>query len=139
MLSFTRKSLGIFFPPALLALILSALTPQGFMPSQTANGFSITLCSGHEDSKLAVTPDHPDYALLELVYGNQQPDSEPEPESETAACAFASGSSLGLASHSPTIANNAMAPISHEPDSERRFALRNRINIPPATGPPVIV
>ncbi|WP_417590902.1 hypothetical protein [Parasphingorhabdus sp.] len=122
---------------ALLAILVSALSPQGFMPTHSASGFAIKLCSGHADSKLAITPDNPDFALLTLVYG--QPDkSAPEPDQEpsTPACAFAGGTSFGLASSPPELAMSTLPPAVHEPSEPRRFALRNRINIPPATGPP---
>ena len=124
---------------ALFALIISTLAPQGFMPTQTADGFAIKLCSGHADSKLVVTPDNPDFGLLSLVYG-QQDESAPEPEQEQSppACAFAGGTGVGLASSAPEIAISPLAPATHEPSEPRRFALRNRINVPPATGPPVI-
>lgn len=123
---------------ALLAMLLGALAPQGFMPTQTAGGFAIKLCSGHADSKLVITPDNPDYELLALVYG-QQDETAPEPEQEqsTPACAFAGGTSLGLASSAPELAISTLTPTAHEPSEPRRFTLRNRINIPPATGPPV--
>ena len=125
---------------ALLAILLSALAPQGFMPTQTASGFAIKLCSGHADSKLSITPDNPDFALLSLVYG-QQDESVPEPDQEPSApaCAFAGGTSFGLASSAPEFATSTLAPATHEPSEPRRFALRNRINVPPATGPPVTV
>lgn len=125
---------------ALFALIISALAPQGFMPTHTASGFAIKLCSGHPDSKLLIRPDNPDFALLTLVYG-QQDDSapEPEPEQSSPACAFAGGTSLGLMSSAPQFEISALAPASHEPSEPRRFALRNRINVPPATGPPVTI
>tara|TARA_R110001606_G_scaffold58887_1_gene140416 strand:+ start:2197 stop:2601 length:405 start_codon:yes stop_codon:yes gene_type:complete len=122
---------------ALFALIISTLAPQGFMPTQTADGFAIKLCSGHADSKLVVTPDNPDFDLLSLVYGQQDESApEPEPEQSTPACAFAGGAGVGLASSAPEIAISTLAPATHEPSEPRRFALRNRINIPPATGPP---
>lgn len=125
---------------ALLAMLVSALAPQGFMPTHTASGFAIKLCSGHADSKLVITPDNPDFDLLSLVYG-QQDESAPEPEQEqsTLACAFAGGTSFGLASSTPALAISTLAPATHEPSEPRRFALRNRINVPPATGPPVTV
>ncbi|MEH6663118.1 MAG: hypothetical protein V7679_15840 [Parasphingorhabdus sp.] len=124
---------------ALLAILLSALAPQGFMPTHSASGFAIKLCSGHADSKLVITPDNPDYDLLTLIYG-QQEETAPDPEQEpsTPACAFAGGTSFGLASSAPEIAIYILAPATHEPSEPRRFALRNRINIPPATGPPAI-
>ncbi len=122
---------------ALLAILLSALAPQGFMPTQTASGFAIKLCSGHADSKLVITPDNPDFDLLTLVYG-QQDESAPEPEQEQSspACAFAGGAGFGLTSSAPEFEISVLAPAIHEPSEPRRFALRNRINIPPATGPP---
>ncbi|AMO71990.1 hypothetical protein AZE99_09125 [Sphingorhabdus sp. M41] len=123
----------------MLAILVSALTPQGFMPTHTASGFAIKLCSGHADSKLVITPDNPDFDLLTLVYG-QQNESAPEPEQEpsTPACAFAGGTSFGLVASAPELAMSTLPPAMHEPSEPRRFALRNRINIPPATGPPVI-
>lgn len=124
---------------AVLALIISALAPSGFMPTQTELGFAIKLCSGHADSKLAITPDHPDYATLALVYGQQdEPVPESEPEASKQACAFSGGASIGLASSAPEFNSNIIAPVTHEPSEPRRFALRNRINIPPATGPPEV-
>ena len=124
---------------ALFALIISALAPQGFMPTHTESGFAIKLCSGHADSKLVITPDNPDFALLTLVYGQQDESApEPEPEQSSPACAFAGGAGVGLASSAPEIAISTLAPATHEPSEPRRFALRNRINVPPATGPPVI-
>jgi len=123
---------------AILTLLVSALAPQGFMPTQTANGFAIKLCSGHADNKLTITRDHPDYDLLALVYGPQeQPKSEPE--TTAPACAFAANSVVGLASIGPVIALAIIAPATHQPTAARRFALRHRINTPPATGPPVLV
>ena len=134
----TNPAIHLF---ALLALIISALSPSGFMPTQTEEGFAIKLCSGHADSKLAITPDHPDYVTLSLIYGqsNDPAPAESDPESTTPACAFAGGASVGLASPSPDLESRALAPATHEPSEPRRFALRNRINIPPATGPPVTV
>ncbi len=124
---------------ALLALLVSALVPQGFMPTQTAGGFAIKLCSGHADSKLVITADNPDYELLALVYGLQDEDApDPEPEQSPPVCAFAGGASVGLASTAPHLHIPTLAPATHEPSEPRRFALRNRINIPPATGPPTI-
>lgn len=124
---------------ALLAILVSALVPQGFMPTQTASGFAIKLCSGHADSKLVITPDNPDFDLLTLVYGQQDESApNPEPEQSSPACAFAGGTSFGLASSAPEFEIPALAPAMHEPSEPRRFALRNRINIPPATGPPVV-
>lgn len=123
---------------ALLALIISALSPSGFMPTQTEQGFAIKLCSGHADSKLAIKPDHPDYATLALIYDQRdEPEPESGPEAFEQACAFSGGASIGLASSAPTLDRDVIAPVKHEPSEPRRFALRNRINIPPATGPPV--
>jgi len=123
---------------ALLALIVSALTPQGFMPTQTADGFAIELCSGHANNLLTIAPDDPDYALLKLVHGGKQNDT-PEPASKqgTSVCAFAFGSAFGPAAAPPVLSLPVLQPATHEPSEPRRFALRNRINIPPATGPPV--
>lgn len=123
---------------ALLAMLVSALAPQGFMPTQTANGFAIELCSGHADSKLVIAPDNPDYELLALVYGQQDENApDPEPEQSSPVCAFSGGASVGLTSAAPDFNIPTLAPATHEPSEPRRFALRNRINIPPATGPPV--
>ncbi|MEO9634791.1 MAG: hypothetical protein ABJF89_13595 [Parasphingorhabdus sp.] len=125
---------------ALIALLVSALAPQGFMPTQTTSGFAIKLCSGHAESKIAISPDNPDFELLALIYG-QQHESDPQTESEpsSAACAFAGGASVGLTSSAPDFKFPVLAPAMHEPAELRRFALRNRINIPPATGPPAAV
>lgn len=134
---FLKTSPAIF---ALLALIISALAPSGFMPSQSADGFAIKLCSGHADSRLTIAPDDPDYALLKLVYGQQQDDTpEPKPRNDTSACAFAFGSAFGPASAAPALSLPTLQPVAHEPSEPRHFAIRNRINIPPATGPPVTV
>lgn len=123
----------------LLALIISALAPQGFMPTQTADGFAIKLCSGHANNLLTIAPDDPDYALLKLVYGGKQNDTpEPASKQDTSACAFAFGSALGPAAEAPVLSLPTLQPATHEPSEPRRFALRNRINMPPATGPPVI-
>ena len=124
----------------LLALIISALAPQGFMPAQTAEGFAIKLCSGHANNLLTIAPDDPDYALLKLVYGDKQ-DETPEPASkqDSPICAFALGTAFGPASEAPLLALPTLQPIAHQPSEPRRFAVRNRINIPPATGPPVTV
>ncbi len=125
---------------ALLAILISALAPSGFMPTQSADGFAIKLCSGHANSSLTVSPDDPDYALLKLVYGQQQ-DEAPEPETgkDTSVCAFAFGSAFGPASTAPALSLPTLQPAAHEPSEPRHFAIRNRINIPPATGPPVTV
>ena len=86
-----------------------------------------------------IAPDNPDYDLLALVYGQQDESApEPEPEQSSPACAFAFGSAFGPASEAPVLALSTLQPATHEPSEPRRFALRNRINIPPATGPPVI-
>lgn len=123
----------------LLALIISALAPQGFMPTQTASGFAIKLCSGHANNLLTIAPDDPDYALLKLVYGGKQDDTpEPASKQDTSVCAFAFASAFGPAAEPPVLSLPALQPATHEPSEPRRFALRNRINIPPATGPPVI-
>ena len=129
------KTKSAFHAFTLLALLVSALAPQGFMPTQTADGFAIKLCSGHANNLLTIAPDDPDYALLKLVYGDKQ-DETPEPVSkqDTSACAFAFGSAFGP--EPPVLSLPALQPATHEPSEPRRFALRNRINIPPATGPP---
>jgi hypothetical protein len=124
---------------ALLALLISALAPQGFMPTQTANGFSIKLCSGHADTTLAITPDHPDYELLSLVYDSNQDGGETGPQIEAPLCDFAAGSTTGLIAAASDITVAILAPPVHIPDNAKRFAIRNRIDIPPATGPPVTV
>jgi len=127
---------------ALLALLVSALAPQGFMPTQTAEGFAIRLCSGHANNLLTIAPDDPDYALLKLVYGDKQNDTHepasPASRQDTSVCAFAFASAFGPAAEAPVLSLTALQPATHEPSEPRRFALRNRINIPPATGPPVI-
>lgn len=122
-----------------LALLFSAVAPQGFMPSQTVNGFSIELCSGHTNKTLAITPGHPDYALLVMVYGGTEQQDAPEPQADSSVCTYAAASGASLLTSDPTVAlfNAIVAP--HEPDAPRRFTVRNRINIPPATGPPVTV
>ncbi|NRD89292.1 hypothetical protein C8024_07315 [Sphingopyxis sp. BSNA05] len=96
---------------ALLAMLLSTLAPQGFMPAHSASGFAIKLCSGHPDSKLVITRDNPDYDLLTLIYG-QQDESAPEPgqEPSTPACAFAGGTGFGLASSAPELAMSTLLP-----------------------------
>ncbi len=122
---------------AVFALLLSALAPQGFMPSQTTAGFSIELCSGHGTSKLAITPDHPDYAMLAMVYGGPEKPDSPNSETGSSVCSYAASSGASLISTSPTIAINDQIVAAHVPEIQRHFAVRNRINIPPATGPPV--
>jgi hypothetical protein len=110
------------------------------MPTQTADGFAIRLCSGHANSILTISPDDPDYALLKLVYSQEQDDApEPERRNDTSACAFAFGPAFGLASEPPALSLPSRQPAAHEPAKPRNFAIRNRINIPPATGPPVTV
>jgi len=139
-LSLTRflKTSPALFALALLAILISALAPSGFMPTQTASGFAIKLCSGHANSQLTISPDDPDYALLKLVYGPGQ-DDMPEPESRKDTCTFAFGSAFGPASEGPALSLPILQPAAHEPAEPRHFAIRNRINIPPATGPPVTV
>ncbi len=122
-----------------LALLLSALAPQGFMPAQTANGFSIELCSGHANDKLAITPDHPDYALLAIIYADQEQPDPLNSETGSSVCTYAAASGASLISAGPTIAVADQITASHEPKTQRHFAIRNRLNIPPATGPPVTV
>lgn len=133
------KTKSAFHAFALLSLLVSALAPQGFMPTRTAGGFAIKLCSGHANNLLTISPDDPDYALLKLVYGGKQ-DETPNPASQqdTSTCAFAFGSAFGPAAEAPVLSLPALAPVTHESSELRRFALRNRINIPPATGPPTI-
>lgn len=122
-----------------LALLFSALAPHGFMPSQTANGFSIELCSGHTNKTLAITPGHPDYALLAMVYGSPEQQDPPEQQTDSSICAYAAASGTSLLASAPTIALVSVIVAPHEPDAQRHFAIRNRINTPPATGPPAIV
>ena len=119
-----------------LALLLSGLAPQGFMPTQTANGFSIELCSGHAKNKLAITPDHPDYAMLAIVYGGPEQPDTPNSETGSSVCTYAAASGTSLISSAPTIMITDHIVAQHEPEAQRHFAVRNRINIPPATGPP---
>lgn len=121
------------------ALLLSALAPQGFMPTQTENGFSIELCSGHANNKLAITTDHPDYALLAMVYGDQKQPDVPNSETGASVCTYAAASAGSLISAAPTIARTDQITAPHEPETRHHFVIRNRINLPPATGPPVIV
>tara|TARA_R110000765_G_scaffold83851_1_gene162630 strand:+ start:749 stop:1204 length:456 start_codon:yes stop_codon:yes gene_type:complete len=127
---------------AMLAMLIGALAPQGFMPTQTASGFAIKLCSGHADSKLVIAPDDADFELLSMVYGSQDenaPAQDQHPGDQSSpVCAFAGGASVGFVSSAPAIDDSAMAPVIHEPSEPRRFALHNRINIPPATGPPLV-
>lgn len=133
------KTNPAIFTFALLAILMSALAPQGFMPTQSADGFAIKLCSGHANSSLTISPDDPDYALLKLAYGQGQDDT-PEPESlqDTSACAFAFGPAFGPASVAPALSLPSLESAAHEAPEPRHFAIRNRINIPPATGPPAI-
>lgn len=125
---------------ALLALIVSTLAPSGFMPAQTSGGFAIELCSGHANNLLTIAPDDPDYALLKLVYGGEPDDrTTPGSKPETSPCAFAFGPTFGFTSDIPLLSLAPLQPASHAPSQPRRFAVRNRIDIPPATGPPVTV
>lgn len=124
---------------AFFAVILMAVTPQGFMPTSSANGFAITLCSGHADTKLAVTPDHPDYALLAMVYGGPEEQEAPADDGENTACSFASASTVSLLASAPSLLLHDVVTVQHLSVAPRRFAVRDRINIPPATGPPAFV
>ncbi|WP_229956425.1 hypothetical protein [Parasphingorhabdus litoris] len=121
------------------ALVLSALSPQGFMPTQDADGFSIRLCSGHANNKLTIMPDHPDYAMLAMVYGGPEPRDAPVPETENSVCSFASASGATLLTSGPVVALREEVSAPHEPVNRHHFVIRNRINIPPATGPPVLI
>ncbi|MEW4467291.1 hypothetical protein AB1K62_05595 [Parasphingorhabdus sp. JC815] len=135
---FYRRAPVLFlYPLALLAVFLTALTPQGFMPGQSSDGFSIKLCSGHTDTSLAITPDHPDYALLSLVYGG--PVEQDAPEAANPVCIFAAATGAALLASAPTIALRDQVAAPHEPETQRRFAIRHRIDLPPSTGPPVTV
>jgi len=129
----------ILYPLALLAILLTALAPQGFMPDQSADGFSIKLCSGHADGKLAITPDHPDFDLLAMVYTEPAEPDTPEPETGNPVCIFAAATGAALLVSAPTIALHDQVSASHEPENQLRFAIRHRVNLPPSTGPPVIV
>ncbi|MEP2102859.1 MAG: hypothetical protein ABJP02_06080 [Parasphingorhabdus sp.] len=124
---------------ALLSVLLGSLAPQGFMPTRTIDGFSIELCSGHANKKLAITSDHPDYALLAIVYGGPEQQDTPAPETEGSVCTYAAASGATLLASAPTIALTDLIAALHEPTAERHFVIRNRINIPPATGPPATV
>lgn len=140
-LSSRRPLQGNFLALSLtvLALLFSALAPQGFMPSQTANGFSIELCSGHTNKTLAITPGHPDYALLAMVYGGPERQDAPEPQADNSFCTYAAASGASLLASAPTIARTNVVAARYEPAARRHSTVRNRINIPPATGPPSIV
>lgn len=130
-----RSKILFLYPLALLAVFLTALAPQGFMPDQSADGFSIKLCSGHADTSLAITPDHPDYALLSMVYGG--PVEQDAPEAGNPVCIFAAATGAALLASAPTITLRDHIVAPHEPEAQRRFAIRHRIDLPPSTGPPV--
>ncbi|MEP3227225.1 MAG: hypothetical protein ABJO01_14705 [Parasphingorhabdus sp.] len=121
---------------AMLALVLSALAPQGFMPSHTANGFSIELCSGHSNRTLAIANDHPDYDLLALVYGEPEHHPVSDDEQDKSVCLFAAGSGNGFSASGPEMARLNLSFSPYHGEIQRFFSHRNRINIPPATGPP---
>ncbi|MEM8919159.1 MAG: DUF2946 family protein [Pseudomonadota bacterium] len=125
---------------ALLALFFGAWTPQGFMPMQTEQGFAIVLCSDYG-------PESPMNGELFADHANSMDHSEHgaghgehgSSESENSTCTYAGSSNSGLDTtpvKTPSVATPAPQYMSH---ARHRFAVRNRINIPPATGPPDFV
>ncbi|MEO0441849.1 MAG: DUF2946 family protein [Pseudomonadota bacterium] len=131
---------SVIFTIGLLAMLTSALAPTGFMPMQTDRGFAIVLCSGYgpelsdqSDPHAGHTQgmDHSEHA------GGHGDHSQSDMENSTCTYAGASGNILNSAP--PKLSDTQLVTPQHEPDRRRHFAVRNRLNIPPATGPPDFV
>lgn len=125
---------------ALLALFFGAWTPQGFMPMQTDQGFAIVLCSGYGPEVPAPNGAHADHAKG-MDHSEHAGDhgNHDRSDMENSTCAYAGASGTGLDSAPPKATANVLFTPQHIPDTPRLFAVRNRLNIPPATGPPASV
>lgn len=122
---------------AVLALMIGALSPAGFMPMQTAHGFAIVLCAGYEMDQ---SSEHSDHAEHDPGMDHSAHHGDPDQaDMESNICAYAGGSGFGLDSAPLAADDTALLSPSHEPGKPRQFAVRNRVNIPPATGPPAII
>ncbi|MEO9469646.1 hypothetical protein [Parasphingorhabdus sp.] len=121
----------------MFALLIGALSPAGFMPMQTAQGFAIVLCSGYEMNMSSESPDHAEHdaAMDHSAHHGDQDQSE----MESNICAYAGGAGVGLDSSPLPTNGTPLVASSPKPGEPRQYAVRNRVNIPPATGPPAII
>ncbi len=65
----------------LLALVVSALNPPGYMESAGAEGISISNCSGCGVSQAVIAPNSPLYETYAAIYGESE-DNSHEPDSD---------------------------------------------------------
>lgn len=122
---------------AVFALLIGTFSPAGFMPMQTAQGFAIVLCSGYEMNMSGESPDHAEHDAA-MDHSAHHGDQD-QPDMESDICAYAGGAGVGLDSAPLAADNTPLVTLAHKPAEPRQFAVRNRVNIPPATGPPAII
>ncbi|WP_114520142.1 hypothetical protein [Altererythrobacter sp. ZODW24] len=60
---------------ALVALVVSALNPPGYMASASAEGISISICSGRGADSAVITRDDPRYEAYAAIYGESDDSS----------------------------------------------------------------
>ncbi|SIN85644.1 hypothetical protein SAMN02745824_2053 [Parasphingorhabdus marina DSM 22363] len=125
---------------ALLALFFGAWTPQGFMPMHTEQGFAIVLCSGYGPEVPLQDSAHTDHAegVDHSQHASGHGDHD-QSDMENSTCTYAGAAGAGLDTSGPDASDASLVITPHEPERRRHFAVRNRLSIPPATGPPALV
>lgn len=127
-------------PALLVAMLLGALAPQGFMPRFGPDGLTIELCSGIGNKAATIARDDPRYQdyLKLAAAGTGEPlhDQGDDSDNPMPPCAFA-GLAMLAVPVDPVIVP-PMPATSQVPPALHHSLLRARHHAatPPATGPP---
>lgn len=135
-----RTLMTRMMPAVLLALLIGAFAPQGFMPHLGPQGLTIELCSGLGNKTSTITRDDPRYddyrKLAAAAAGENADDQGDDTDNPIPPCAFAGIATLAIPVNAivvpQIVATSQPAPALHH----RLLRARHRAATPPATGPP---
>lgn len=127
-------------PLLIAAMLFSALMPQGFMPSFSADGFTIKLCSGTQNDSLHVSRSDPQFELIALVNGIDL-DTLPSDDSKNTdtPCAFAGMPVFAQPPQPPAIMASGGATAIMPVRNYQSLGAYRHAQTPPSTGPPFFI
>ncbi len=120
---------------ALVALVVSALNPPGYMASVGAEGISISICSGRGVDRAVIAPDNPLYETYAAIYGESDEGSHGAEDEMRDGCAFSAGDTSALTPTDVTALQSSGTAAS-QGQSLSALSVRTPRASPPSTGPP---
>jgi hypothetical protein len=140
-MSLLRSHLLQMLPLMLLCVLLSGITPRGYMPSLGPDGVHLVLCTGVvDDEAMAILADDPGAAALLAVLDGSRGDHNKDAGTDgDMACPFAGGATIDLPVEFPSADRVLIRPIAPELPQTAVVVARHHAARPPATGPPQLI